>query len=629
MADQQDSSTTRAVLHALPTAIIALDSTDTIILANAAASRLLGTSREHLEGGSLARFISPDVSISSNSTLVTFTLSQGPLSLSAISKELVVDDNVIRVILLRAPKARHDISVTKFVTGLSLSPANPFQYVCDALVSLSITRHACIRSTTDTKCDVLASTTDSHEVFTQSPTISRTISKDEVTEIELVIIPDSLHGLTSDDLSVVDMFVSLLQLGVDGQENASDASGSETALALALKAGEMGMCFFDTSNRDCYLSDRLATWCSIDPDKFAGTIEAWLETFTDDDRKRISELFSELEKHKKFKTVVQIHTLEQDLRLELFGRPLNENSSAEWVAIARPFRDEQEVEAAWQTRIAMEESARIEAETSLETFESALVGTLLPTTSDVSIIHSRQDAGTWHIVRPLDTRTCVYAVGAVTASNRSQAVIDATITATIADVLASQTLNVDEYVEMIRDHARARDIETTIAGVRVVNGKISSATHAGASVFISGRSFVGEQTIEATTALSLSTHSQATVESIDVAANGRPWRIMNTVIEVVPVIKSDENQTGETIKKYDFDLDLTNEVPNKSIGSIQNAFNEDSEFETDDESEEVSEIQPEYDLGNITGQGLDSSNSDGKDASSNISHIRSGSITPN
>ena len=57
--EKLNSSTTRAILHALPTALLALDSTDTIILANASASRLLHTSRENLEGGPLARFVAP------------------------------------------------------------------------------------------------------------------------------------------------------------------------------------------------------------------------------------------------------------------------------------------------------------------------------------------------------------------------------------------------------------------------------------------------------------------------------------------------------------------------------------------------------------------------------------------
>ena len=291
--------------------------------------------------------------------------------------------------------------------------------------------------------------------------------------------------------------------------------------------------------------------------------------------------------------MVNIHTLEQDLRLELFGRPLHENSSTEWVAIVRPYRDEQEVEAAWQTRIAMEEAARIDAETSLETFESGLIGTLLPTTSDVSLIHSRQDDGTWHIVRPLDSRTCVYAVGAVTARNRSQAVIDGTIAATIADVLASQALDVNEYLEMVRDHCRARDIETTLAAVRVIDGTIAAATFGGASVYISGKSFVGVETIDATTAFSLSTHSEATPETIDVAANGRPWRIMSTVLEVVSIIETPDSVFAE---------DLTEHTP-----------------------EPDSEITPHEDLGKITGS--DSSKNVDPVQPNNVSQFRSGSIS--
>lgn len=61
---------------------------------------------------------------------------------------------------------------------------------------------------------------------------------------------------------------------------------------------------------------------------FTGTIDAWLDTFRDDDHSRIATLFGELEKHKKFKTVVNIHTLEDDMRVELVGRPLHEKQHA-------------------------------------------------------------------------------------------------------------------------------------------------------------------------------------------------------------------------------------------------------------------------------------------------------------
>ena len=595
MNEMPDSSITRAILHALPTAVLVLDSEDTIILANASASRLLETPRPHLEGGPLSRFVSKHTHLSSNAQPITFSTTSGEIELDAIAKELVVNDVVVRVVLLRAFSQRNENTLAAFVSGLTKSPADPFSFVCEALVSLGITKYACVRSTSSTQCEIIASTTGETEIFSKSPSIARSISKDETTNLELVILPNANHGLTSDDLATVDMFISLLQLRVDKTESASDASGSETALALALKAGDMGMCFFDTSKGDCYLSDRLATWCGINTETFSGTIDGWLESFREDDQTRIKKLFAELDQHNKFKTVVNVHTLEQDLRLELFGRPLHDQSTSEWVAIIRPYRDEQEVEAAWQTRIAMEESARVEAETNLESFEKTLTGTLLPTTSDVSIIHSRQDAGTWHIVRPLDAHTCIYALGAVTASNRTQAIVDATIISTIADVLASHSTDIEEFLVLVRDHARARDIETTISAVRVVNGEISAATHAGASVYISGKSLVGKETIQTTTAMSLSSHSEATPETIDVAANGRPWRIMTTVIEVISNIETEEI------------IDLN-----------------EPEIKTEEKAE--SDSQMLENIGTITGQG--SKKYQDSNRNQNVSPFRSGSINP-
>lgn len=87
----------------------------------------------------------------------------------------------------------------------------------------------------------------------------------------------------------------------------------------------------------------------------------------------------------------------------------------------------------------MEEATRLEAENSLEEFENILRDTLLPTSSDVSIVHSRQDAETFHIVRPINETSSIYGVGAITTNSRSQAVVGAAIVATIADVLATKT----------------------------------------------------------------------------------------------------------------------------------------------------------------------------------------------
>lgn len=169
MIEKLNSSVTRAILHALPTAILALDSTDTIVVANAAASKLLGTPHDHLEGGSLSRFVTPGTEISSVARAITFTTSRAQLTLAAAAKDLVVDDTVIRVILLRPATAGHDETLTKLVSGLALSPSDPFAYVCRSLVDLGITQNACVRSTTSQQCDILASTTTAHEVFSQSP----------------------------------------------------------------------------------------------------------------------------------------------------------------------------------------------------------------------------------------------------------------------------------------------------------------------------------------------------------------------------------------------------------------------------------------------------------------------------
>jgi PAS domain-containing protein len=546
VAIELNNSLTRAILHALPTALIALDETDTIVLANNAATKLLHTSRDRLEGGTLSRFIGR-VEIGSTTREITFHSSENPINLLAAAKDVIVDDTLVRVILLKSPTSHENDKLLEHISGLAHYNADPFEYVCATLIDLGITKEACIRSTTSTKCDILFSSTTSTDIFSSRPAISRTISQDEITHLELVVTLDEHRGLTQYDLAIIDTFISLLHLRVDTQESATDATGSETALALALKAGDMGMCFFDIQSGDCYLSDGLANWCGINVDNFSGRTDAWLDTFREDDRKRMASLFSEIESHKKFKTIVHIHTLEQDIRLELFGRPLTESASHEWVVIARPYSDSQEVEAAWHTRIAMEEAAREETEQQLEFFESSLNQTLLPTTSDVQILNSRQDAGTWHIVRQLDARTSIYCVGAVTAPSRAQAVIGATLVATIADVLAFTTQNVDKFVDLVRDHARARDIETSIVVVRVDNTKLSTSSHAGASAFISGKPFVGEIDIDATTALSLSSHSEASPETIDVASNGRPWRILTTVIEVLSLIDFSEQHEEEEI----------------------------------------------------------------------------------
>ncbi|HQZ15106.1 MAG TPA: hypothetical protein PLT55_04625, partial [Acidimicrobiia bacterium] len=220
----------------------------------------------------------------------------------------------------------------------------------------------------------------------------------------------------------------------------------------------------------------------------------------------------------------------------------------------------------------------------------------------------------------------VYCVGAVTAESRSQAIIDSTVLTTIADVLASQVQDVDKYVALIRDHARARDIETTIAAVRVVNGHISSATHGGASVFISGRSFTGSIQIAETTALSLSSHSQATTESIEVASNGRPWRIMTSVVEVVSVINTNTNKAVDNSKTQDPIFNM-NERSSDAFSETVDLTSDEFETLSDEEQMPVQEELEELeDLGTITGQNRAiKRNHDGE----NVMQFRSGSINPN
>ncbi|MFN8015508.1 MAG: PAS domain-containing protein [Acidimicrobiia bacterium] len=568
MEDKNLSSITRAILHALPTSILVLDSNDNIIVANIAASKILGIPKEYLEGGNISRYTPNNEIITSVPKQINFVTNSHNLQLLAASKEIVSNDEIFKVILLKNVTSTNENLIVNAVTTLSNTNDDPFVHVCKSLVSLEIAKYACIRNMSTTQCEIIASSTDNNEVFNRFPTIEKNISSLDGTNYELVLIPDSHHGLTPNALSTIEMFISLLNLRFDTQENATDASGSETALSLALKAGDMGMCFFDSATGDAYISDRLATWCGINNETFNGTINSWLETFRQDDKERVKELFSELDKHNKFKTIVNIHTLEQDLRLELTGRPLHDKTTTQWVAIAKQYRDEQEVEAAWKTRIAMEESARLDAEESLEDFEKKLFETLIPTTSDVNIIHSRQDAGTWHVVRQLNSSSYIYAVGSATATSRNQAIINSVLVSTIADVLSSGTESIEQYVDLIRDHARARDIETTIAAVKVVNGQISAATHGGASVFISGKPLIGEFSIQTTTALSLSSHSQATQESIEVASNGQPWRILSTVIEVVSIVDAENFIENEEVDLGNITGQIAKQTFNKTPSNV-------------------------------------------------------------
>ncbi len=541
MLEQTNSVFTRAILHALPTAIIALDPNSSIISANTSAAKLLGIPRNVLEGGPISRFVKPGTEFSTQTSKVAFITPEKNIELIVASRDIIVEDTTIKVLLLKRTSSRSENLLLEKITEISTTDIDAYEYVCKSLVELQVTESASIVTTTDGIKEFIYSTDANSEALT-SHSIARTIFKDENTHTELLVIPDSTKGLTQNDLSIVDMFIALLKLRLSTQENATDASGSETALALALKAGDMGMCFFDTSKNECYLSDHLANWCGINPETFEGNLDSWIDTFEADDAKRIKTLFKELDEHNKFKTVVHVSTLEDNIRLELHGKPLTDSGSSEWVVIAKPYRDEQEVEAAWQTRISMEEAARIDAESELDKFESFLVESLIPTTSDVSIMHSRQDAGTWHIARPFGGNTHVFAVGAVSANNRQEAVVGAVLVATMADVLANKVDTVNELVDLIRDHARARDIETSISAVKVVGNKLYSASAGGASTYISGKSFTGKKTIETTTALNLSSHSEASPENIEVAANGRPWKILSTVVEVINLSEKTKNK---------------------------------------------------------------------------------------
>lgn len=542
MQKQANESILRAILHSLPNAVLTLDDSDNILVANTGAARLLKTKREYLEGGSIYRFMLPSENISSNSHTINFNTSESPIALQCISKEIQVDDDSIKVILLRKESGESK-TLLNLVKMFSTSLNDPYQMLCETLIEENIASKCEVILASNNQNDILASANNSADITkidSSTPTINQIISKDDSQSINLVLVPSSTHGLTKNDLELIDLFISLIHLKVRSEETSSDADGSEAALALALKSASMGLCFFDTSTKDCYLSDRLASWCGINPDNFDGTLNSWIATFTPSDASRVHELISTLPNQKKFKTLISLSTLQDgEKRIEISGRPINDNNNHQWVAIVKEFNDKSEVEAAWKTRIAMEEAARIEAENALEDFENILHDTLLPTTSDVSLVSSRQDAGTFHIVRPISETSSLYGVGAITTNDRTHAVVGAAIVATIADVLASKTTNIDDYVTLIRDHARARDIETTMAAVLVSNSTINAASIGGASVYISGKAFNGTLDISATTAISLSSHSEASPDSVEVAANGRPWKIMTSVIEVLSHIDTD------------------------------------------------------------------------------------------
>jgi hypothetical protein len=566
-----NESILRAILHSLPNAVLALDESDNILLANNGAVKLLKTKRDHLEGGSIYRYLLPNENFASNPSSINFNTTNGNISLSCISKEILVEDDSIRVILLKK-QTNASSSLLQSLKDFSNDKSDPYQKLCNILIEEKIASLCQVITISKNNKEVVAtsqSDVNEKDILFSTPTIDMTISEEENLKIQLNIIPSTNHGLNKDDLELIDLFISLIHLKVHSEETSSDASGSEAALALALKSGSMGLCFFDTQTRDCYLSEKLALWCGINQDTFDGKLNTWINTFSELDSARVSELFSKLSEQKRFKTIVNLSTLEEnEKRLEISGRPINEKDTHQWVAIVKEYRDENEVEAAWQTRIAMEESTRIEAEHSLEEFENILHDTLLPTSSDVSIVHSRQDAGTFHIVRPINEKSSIYGVGAITTNSRSQAVVGAAIVATIADVLASKTDNVQEYVKLVRDHARARDIETTMAGVLVSNNTIHAASIGGASVYISGKPFSGTLKISDNTAITISSHSEASPDSVEVAANGRPWKILTSVVEVLSHIDTTRENSNvislddEYFGAYKSPLTISQAVPN-------------------------------------------------------------------
>ena len=137
MQKQANESILRAILHSLPNAVIALDDSDNILVANTGASKLLKTKREHLEGGSIFRFLLPNENISSTAHSVNFNTSEGNIALQCISKEVQVDDESIKVILLRR-ESNESQSLLSSVKSFSLDDSDPYQKLCETLISENI-----------------------------------------------------------------------------------------------------------------------------------------------------------------------------------------------------------------------------------------------------------------------------------------------------------------------------------------------------------------------------------------------------------------------------------------------------------------------------------------------------------
>ena len=137
MQKQANESILRAILHSLPNALLALDESENILLANIGAAKLLKTKREHLEGGSIYRFLLPGENISTSASNVEFNTSAGNILLACVSKEIQVDEDSIKVILLKKPTPE-GTSLLNSVKEFSNDQENPYQKLCDILIDEKI-----------------------------------------------------------------------------------------------------------------------------------------------------------------------------------------------------------------------------------------------------------------------------------------------------------------------------------------------------------------------------------------------------------------------------------------------------------------------------------------------------------
>ena len=126
MQELANESILRAILHSLPNAVIALNDSDIILVSNSGASKLLQTKRDHLEGGSIYRYLQPGENISNTANTVIFNTSNGNISLTCISKEIQVDDESIKVILLKEP-TNETSTLLNTVKEFSNSDLDPYQ----------------------------------------------------------------------------------------------------------------------------------------------------------------------------------------------------------------------------------------------------------------------------------------------------------------------------------------------------------------------------------------------------------------------------------------------------------------------------------------------------------------------